>query len=70
MDEETKDIFNEISKFGVMGYNCIQPIRKLKALSALIEIVYELSSFKENVSGLLEKQAEMGKKKSEVESQL
>lgn len=65
-----KSIFKEIAEFGVVGYNMVNPLRKLKALSTLIDMIYELTVFKSQVSGLLEKQQELQKEKEELQKEL
>lgn len=67
---ETKSIFKEIAEFGVRGYNTLNPLRKLKALSGIIEMIYDLSAFKNNLSGLLEKQQDLNKLKQESKKEI
>lgn len=55
---------------GVVGYNSVNPLRKLKALAALIDSIYELNVFKSQVSGLLEKQQELQKERDELQKEL
>ena len=68
--EETRDIFREIAQAGVSGYNYIDPMRKLKAMDQLIELMHELNIFRANLGGLFEKQNEMMKDKAKLEGEI
>lgn len=69
MDEEAQSIFKEIAEFGVVNYNMLDPLRKLKGLAFIVDMVYELNIFKSQVSGLLEKQQELQKETDEMEKE-
>lgn len=45
----------------------LDPLRKLKGLAYIIDMIYELNIFKSQVSGLLEKQQELQKDCEEME---
>lgn len=64
--DETREIFREIAEAGVAGYNFIDPLRKLKAINQLIELLHELQLFKNSLGGLFEKQNELSKDKSKA----
>jgi hypothetical protein len=60
---EMRDIFKEISDAGIAGYNYIDPLRKLKALNQIIEMMQELALFRNNLGGLFEKLGELKRRK-------
>jgi len=64
--EETLAIVKDITTVGVVGYNKIEPVNKLNALSWLIEAVYELNSFRTHLQGLVEKQVEKSRAKGKL----
>ena len=64
--EEMRDIFREIAEAGVSGYNFIDPLRKLKAINILIELLHELHLFRNSLGGLFEKQNELSKEKARI----
>jgi hypothetical protein len=47
----------------------LDPLRKLKGLAFIVDMVYELNIFKSQVSGLLEKQQELQKETDEMEKE-
>ena len=61
---EIRSYIDEISQAGVCGYNMIDPYRKLLVLSWIIELIYELTVFRNCMSNLLEKQSELAKEKA------
>ena len=67
---ETRDIFREIAEAGVLGYNYIDPLRKLKAINQLIELLHELHLFRNSLGGLFEKQNELGKEKLKIQIEM
>jgi hypothetical protein len=68
--DETKEIFREIAEAGVAGYNFIDPLRKLKAINQLVELLHELQLFKNSLGGLFEKQNELSKEKAKVVTEM
>lgn len=64
--DEMRDIFREIAEAGVSGYNFIDPLRKLKALNMLVELLHELHLFRNSLGGLFEKQNELTKEKTKI----
>jgi hypothetical protein len=67
---ESRDIFREIAEAGIAGYNYIDPLRKLKAINQLIELHHELHVFRESLTGLFDKQNELGKEKVKIQTEL
>lgn len=67
---EIRDIFREIAEAGVAGYNYIDPLRKLKAINHLIEMMHELQLFRNSLGGLFDKQNELGKEKTKVQTDM
>lgn len=60
---EIDSCLEELCNAGIQGYNYLDPFRKVKVLSWLVEIIYELSVFRTCMSGLLDRQAELNKEK-------
>ena len=59
-------IIKEICELGVEKYNSLPPIKKFEALTYLVEAIYELSSFKGHLQGLIERQLEKAREKSKL----
>lgn len=65
---DIKDIFREICEAGISGYNYIDPVRKLKGISQLIEMMHELHLFRNSLGSLCEKQTELTKERNKVQT--
>jgi len=68
--DETRAIFKEIAEAGIAGYNYIDPLRKLKAINQLIEMMHELQLFRQSLSSLCDKQSELSKDKMKLQNEM
>lgn len=68
--EESRSVFREIAEAGIAGYNYIDPLRKLKAINQLIEMMHELQLFRQNLSSLCDKQSELSKDKMKLQNEM
>ena len=64
--ENIISIVKEICELGVDKYNSLEPAKKYQALSFLMEAIYELSSFRGHLQGLIERQLEKAREKSKI----
>lgn len=63
---EIEGIVEELSGLGVQGYNYLDPYRKAKLVSWLVEQVYDLAVFRSCMSSMPDKQSEMNKEKNSM----